>query len=349
MFNSAIYINELDKVFKSFPDWSRLRNKTILFTGATGLIGSFFVNLLMHRNEKYKDNIKLILLVRNYSRAINKFETYIHSENLVIIEKNILEPIEDIELADFIIHAGSPTTPDFFAKNPVDTIKTNILSTLNILEYAKQNPKSRVLFLSSGEIYGEATKEAKSFNEVDLGYIDCNSPRACYSEGKRASESICASYKTQYDLDIVIARPCHIYGPSQNKNDNRVWAQFVQNAIDKKDIILKSDGSTIRSYCFVADCVLGLLYILLLGESGEAYNISNKNSIVSILEMAQAVSELSKKEVKFDIPKFDNEVLCSSVKRAVLDSSKLEELGFNPRVSIIEGFKKTIDIVRECL
>ena len=260
--NLDLYKEDLDISLRN-NSFETLKNKTILVVGARGLIGSSIVDVLNFLNEKYNYNINIIGTVRDSSKAPLRYNEY---NNLKLINYDVRNKLEIDTNVDFIINAASNAHPKSFSSDPVGTITTNFIGTKNLLDFALSNNSTRLLYISSGEIYGQGTEDIESFKEDYIGYIDSTNPRSCYPLGKLSAENLCASYTYQYNLDTVIARPCHTYGPTQTESDSRASAQFINNVIDGKDIVMKSEGSQIRSYCYVIDCVTGILRVLTSGE-----------------------------------------------------------------------------------
>lgn len=281
----------------------------------------------MSRNEKY---------------AHKRFEAYWGNPLFSFICHNVIEPFSlDIPF-DYMVHGASNASPKRYATDPVGTMKSNLGGGSNLLELAKEK-KARLLYISSGEVYGEG--DDSDFTEDYSGYVDCLNPRACYPSSKRASETLCVSYKEQYGVDVVIARPCHIYG-SDIERDDRAFAQFLRKAKAGEDILLKSDGSQVRSYCHVDDCASALLYILLRGINGKAYNIANRDSVLSIKELAELIAQTVGVKIMYDIPSNSESKGYSKVQRAVLDSSLLESLGWRPQISLKEGLRRVLGIYK---
>ncbi|WP_297904340.1 NAD-dependent epimerase/dehydratase family protein [uncultured Parabacteroides sp.] len=319
----------------------KLRSKSILITGASGLICSSFIDLLMYYN-KQGIHISIYAMSRNEEYAHKRFETYWGNPLFTFIEHDVIEPFSlDLSL-DYIIHGASNASPKRYTTDPVGTMKSNLWGVSNLLELAKEK-KARLLYISSGEVYGEGG--GVDFVEGYSGYVDCLNPRACYPSSKRASETLCVSYKEQYGVDVVIARPGHIYGMDTDRDD-RAFAQFLRNAKKNANVVMKSEGCQVRSYCYVEDCASALLYILLRGINGKAYNIANSDSVLSIKELAELIAQAAGVKVMYDIPSNSESKGYSKVQRAVLDSSLLESLGWKPQVSLEEGLRRVLGIYK---
>ncbi len=241
----------------------------------------------------------------------------------------------------YIIHAASNASPNFFANNPVEVIKSNISGVSNLMEFGLKHNMRRFLYVSSGEVYGEG--DGRIFTEDYSGYVNCATPRACYPSSKRAAETLCVAYAAEYGADVVVARPCHVYGPNFTESDNRVYAQFIRNVMKDENIVMKSTGEQFRSWCYVVDCVLALLYILLKGENGQAYNIADEKSSVTIRDLAEMIAELGGKEVVMDVPSVDEKKGFNVVTKSVFSTEKLENLGWRLEGMMSQKMQATIE------
>lgn len=317
----------------------QLNGKRILITGASGLIGGYLINMLLEANKQLQPGIFIYALGRSKKRLEDKFATQ-KSEKLCLIEQDVTQPISFDFAIDYVIHAAGNSYPASFRKDPVGTIMVNVQGTYQLLEYARAHGAKRLLFLSSGEVYGQGRKQA--YQESDSEYVDPTQARSCYPGGKRAAETLCVSYTKQYGLDTVIARPCHTFGPDTGAEDNRANVQFVKQVLKDEDIVLKSAGNQLRSYCYIADCATAILTILLKGKSCEAYNISCPGEQVTIAEFAKMVADCSGKMVMFENPDAVAQAEQTPIGRQVLDSSKLQALGWKNRFSIQEGIRQTL-------
>ena len=344
MINSDTYQKDLTYV-ANLDIYNKLKNKSLMITGACGLIGSFLVDVIMMRNKLYNDNITVIAYDFKEEFIKNRFPTYLDNPNFKYVYQDVNLPLSYDEPVDFIMHLASNAHPALFKTDPVGTIKANIVGLLNLLEFAKNKNVTRVLYTSTGEVYGE--KEGiKEFKEDDIGFVNPVLYRSCYPNSKRCAETLCVSFSEQYGVSTVIARPSHVYGPSFTKSDSRVYAEFIRNILNDEDIVLKSAGNQVRSYTYIADAVSALLYILLFGENANAYNIANPGSILSIREMALVIANIGNKQVLFDIPK-DTPTNANPMQCGVLNSNKLQSLGWNPKYDSNEGFKNTIQVLKE--
>lgn len=334
------YEADIRQVFQCKLPWEKLSGCHILVTGATGLIGGCLVETLMQ--NPFRD-YEVYALGRNEERVRERFSGF-YGNGLHFIKHDVTKPLQSTTDFDFIIHAASGANPSEYALHPVEVMKSNIDGVVNLIEYGLHHGMKRFLYVSSGEVYGEG--DGRVFTETYSGYVDCTSPRACYPSSKRAAETLCVSYAREYGADVVIARPTHIYGPHFTESDNRVYAQFIRNVLRGENIVMKSTGAQFRSWCYVVDCVSALLHVLLLGENGQAYNIADNNSNVSIKELAELIASIGKKRVIRDIPDEIERLGGNVVTKSVFSTEKLTALGWQPQTPLAEGLEKTIACIR---
>lgn len=335
---NSIQMSEFEEIYKNF-NFESLKNKSILITGANGLIGSYLIDYLTYLNSQKEYNLKIFAMSRSLEKLKNRF---FERPNLFYIEQDLNKPLSVEEKFDYIIHAASNAHPLAFSKDPVGTMKTNLLGTINLLDSIKDNQNTNFLYISTGEIYGNNVD--KAFTENDCGTVDSKLARSCYPESKRAAETLCMAYSQQYGIHTNVARLCYVYGPTITQDNSRADAQFLRNALDKKDIVLKSAGLQRRTYCYVADVVSAILTILTKAPSMEVYNIANKNSIVSIKEYAQTLASLAETNLQFEIPDEVEKRGYSKNADSILDASKLSQLGWFPQYDIKSGLEHTLKI-----
>ena len=325
--------------------WDKLKNKSLLLTGATGLIGTMLVDVLMYKNFNDDLNLKIYAASRNEKSAKERFEDYLNEKNLKFIRMNVNEPINLDFKVDYIIHAASNTHPVLYASDPVGSIMSNILGTYNLLEYAKRSEIERFIFLSTVEVYGQALNDNDIFDENYCGYINCNSMRAGYPEGKRAGEALCNAYISNYNIDVVIPRLSRVYGATMRLDDSKAMSQFIMNGVRRENIVLNSKGLPQFSYCYSTDAVNGIFYCLFNGKCGEAYNIADSSEILSLREIAEYIAQLADKKVIFELPDETQAKGFSKVVRGVMSNDKLKNLGWLPHDDTRSGIKKTIEIL----
>ncbi len=347
---NAWYLECIEKLHSGFPYWEKMEGKTIFLSGASGMIGSFLVDAVMLRNRELPPEKRTHILgfVRNLEKAKARFVPWLNMAEFRCIQHDICEPLPALpRVPDYWIHAASTTHPVAYASEPVNTIFSNVLGTKNILEKAAES-RGRFLFLSSVEIYGENRGDTEYFAEKDCGYIDCNTLRAGYPEAKRVSEAMCQAYSAQFGVDTVILRLPRCYGPTMQMTDSKAVAQFIKKAVAGEDIVLKSEGKQLYSYAHVADAACGLLWVLLAGKSGEAYNLADEKSDITLKKLAELTADCVGKNVVFDLPNEAEKRGFSKAQKALLDGRKLESLGWQPAHSIQDGIPETIKILREC-
>lgn len=327
--------------------WEKLKDSSILVTGAAGMIGSFFADVLMKKNSgEHPLHCHILALGRNPERMKKRFESYWNSPDFEFVQGDVNKPLS-IPRADYVFHAASNTHPVAYATDPVGTITSNIIGTNNLLEYAAECGARRFVFASSNEIYGENRGDTEFFDESYCGYIDCNTLRAGYPEGKRCGEALCQAYIRQKGLDCVIARFTRTYGPSVKPDDTKAISQFIRKGVLGEDVVLKSAGNQFYSYSYVSDTVSGLLYILLLGKSGEAYNVADEQSDITLKDLAEVIASHAGRKVVFELPDEIESAGYSRATKARLDGSKLKSLGWRPHYDIFTGITRTIDILKE--
>lgn len=307
----------------------------VLITGATGLIGSRLAEKMLEAND-----CNVYAAGRNMERAMKRFAAFANNPHFHFVQYDVTAPLQCDISFDYIIHAASNASPNFFAEKPVEVMMSNLLGVKNLLDYGKSHGLKRFLYVSSGEVYGEG--DGRVFTEDYQGYVDINSPRSCYPSSKRATETLCAAYGKEYGIDFVIARPCHTYGPGFTEQDNRVYAQFIRNVLNGEDIIMKSTGSQMRSWLYVDDCVEGLLTILRKGASGEAYNIADASSNISIRQLAEMIADIAGRQVIIDMPSDAEKAGYNPVTKSVFSTQKLQALGWKIEGTMREKMENTI-------
>lgn len=329
-------IEELLPLYKSCPE---LRNTRILITGATGIIGSNLALFFQSLNI----GIQLTLPVRNKNKAMEMFKD--NYNGLTIVECDLMTYFKSLESHyDYIIHCACPTSGQYMSQFPVETYTLAYQSTLGILEYAKRNKVSGIVYVSSIEYYGQVDSETK-ITEDFQGYIDMTSSRSSYPMGKRAAEFLCVAFAKEFNVPVRIARPTQTFGSSVSSSDNRVFNQFARSIINNEDIVLHTLGESAKPYCFLTDCIDALLCILLRGENGEAYNIANDETYISIFDLAHFLREKFNPQVNVRIEQHP-EMGYAPVTKLKLSSRKLQQLGWSPKYGLYEMFDKLINYMR---
>lgn len=339
--------NEINKCAEYPIDWEILQHKTFLITGVTGLIGKYLLLVLLERNRLFNGNIKIIAIGRSLQKFRERFVEVNNIENIIFLEQDICIPLQiDIHI-DYVIHLASNTHPRLYAMEPIATEMTNILGTNNMLTIASVNRESRILYASSGDIYGDNIVNRNFLTEEDCGYINCNTLRAGYIEGKRAGEALCNAFKEEKNVDFVIARLCRLYGFTMQIEDSKAVSQFILNAVNRENIALKSLGNQIFSYLYVYDAVTALLVILTKGVSGNAYNVADTKQIISLKELAHLIADIAGVEVVYENSDEFQSKGASSFQDVKLSPDKLLRLGWRPQFSMREGLKRTICVLQK--
>lgn len=345
------YRSDLINALNVTVNIQKLYHTSIMITGATGLIGSFAADMLLYANRTKDAEIEIYLLARDEKRLKERFASSFDEKRLHFIIQDVVNPLEfDIEV-DYIIHAAGDGYPAAFREHPVETMTPALFGTYQLLQYAlhtrKKDVLKRFLYVSSGEVYGRLTGSRHAFKEEEYGYLDSMAVRSCYPMAKRCAETLCVSFGKEYHIPIVVARPSHTYGACTSANDNRATVQFLKQAMKGERIILYSSGMSVRSYTYVADCVSGLFTILTSGVNGEAYNIANADSRISIAEFANILARQANTDWCFETSNENQKIEQTPIEYAILDSSKLEMLGWMGSYDINKGIKNMINIKRE--
>lgn len=322
---------DIKKIASLNYDWDKLDGKTLLISGGTGFIGSAIIDVIKCRNECFFNDIKVISLSRH--KQTDK-------KNITYLSMDVTKPLDISGNIDYILHLASNTHPAQYATDPVGTIETNVFGCSNLLRLAVEKNIKRFLLASSVEIYGQCADYP--VDESFCGYIDCNTVRAGYNESKRVSESLVQSYKSQYGINSVIVRLARCFGKDETKKDTKAMAQFISCANSGENIVLKSKGNQRYSYCYYLDAVSAIIKVLLDGISGEAYNVSDDDEGMNLADIAEYIATLSGLKVVFDTENFVDGVSKSTY--ALLDCTKLKELGWKPLFSLKEGIRCSLDL-----
>ena len=330
------YFDGINKVAKSLS----IKSGIILVTGATGLIGSCIIDVLLAANSMYTADYKIYALGRDRNKIVSRF-----GNKVVPIVQNIVDKLPINVEYDYIIHAASNADPRTYAIQPVETVLTNVIGNNNIFEYCRYHKKTRVILTSSFEVYGKIENH-DIYKEEDCGILDFQILRNGYPESKRCAEILLHSYVEEYNIDAVIARLSSIYGPTMQVNDSKAHAQFIRNALHGDNIVLKSKGLPRRTYCYVTDAASAILYVLFNGKTGEVYNIANEKSIASIAEVAQTIAGIVGTSVVFDFPDEIESKGFSKPQNCILDNSKLRKLGWHAEYILENGMRETIQTLK---
>lgn len=336
------YEKDLKRIAGVITGIEKLRNCRIFVSGAGGLICSALVDFLMNLNEWKNAGIEVYAAGRSEARIRKRFSRWSGRPEFHYLPYDAMERIASEEQFDYFIHGASNANPAAYVREPVETMLANLIGIRNVLEYARVQGSGRVLYLSSSEVYGKKTTPER-YREDEYGFLDILNPRACYPSSKRASETLCAAFLQEYGVDSVIVRPGHVYGPTATSSDNRASTQFPRDVLQGRDILMKSPGTQLRSYCYVLDCVSAMVTVLLNGQAGSAYNISNPNCVVTIRQMAEAFAKAGGRNVVFDNPTDAEREGYNLMDNSALDSDRLEALGWKGLFDLEAGVRATLD------
>lgn len=335
-------------------EFGRMSGKKLLVVGGAGFLGYYLVQSVLHWNATAGSASPIQLTVYdNYMRGIPPWLAALSSTpNLTLVKHDISRPLpSDVPEFQFIVHGGSIASPVFYKKYPIETMDANVNGLRYLLDYtlkqkASKAPVEGFLFYSSSEIYGDPTPDAIPTPETYRGYVSCTGPRACYDESKRYGETLCINFFQQHDLPIKVARPFNNYGPGLKITDHRVLPDFARDVFAGRDIVMRSDGSPRRTFCYVADAVVGYYKALVIGRPGEAYNIGVETPEISMAQLAERVTAIGRELFGYQgkvVKKVDAEYLIDNPERRCPIITKARtELGYEPQVLVDEGLRRSM-------
>lgn len=325
--------------------WKDLAGKTVVVTGAAGFLGGYLVRVLtsLARAGKISAPVKVVAVVRDVDKAKLKFDLGSGGgADLEFVQHDLSNPSGLHLEGDWFIHAASLASPKYYGKFPVETYAPNILGTHHLLQLAKACSAEKFAFISSSEVYGRPLNSIP-VDEKSFGFLDPATARAAYAESKRMGETICTAWMHQHKIPVFIARPFHTYGPGLALDDGRVFADLVADAVHGRDILLNSDGSAKRAFCYVTDAITAIFHVLLLGQAGQAYNVGNKQAVLSVLELAEMICSLvPEKKITVKRKAQSAGYLPSVVPDMIPDTSLIESIGWNPSIDPRKGFDRMI-------
>jgi UDP-glucuronate decarboxylase len=347
---NSVVLDDMKRIAREQLPWRSFDGANVLVTGAAGFVPAYMVETLMFLNQVVLSApAKVTALVRNEKRAMERFADYHGRDDLRILVQSVSDPLQVSTPFDYIIHAASNASPAAYLADPAGTLSANMLGTYHLLNAAAQDKVCKgFLFFSSGEVYGTVRERTTPLTEGEGGYLDPTDVRACYGEGKRVGETMCACWARQYRVPARIVRPGHTYGPRMRLNDGRVYADFVRDILKGGPITMLSDGSARRSFCYLADATAAFFTVLLKGEAGQAYNVINPAADCSIAELADRLAALYKEEgilvkrLKTLKPDYVSGVHSGTP----VSVEKIQSLGWRATTTIEEGFKRTVDSYR---
>lgn len=337
-------------------DFPRLSGKRLLITGGAGFLGYYLVQGVLHWNKHHNEGDPVDLVVYdNFLRGLPEWLKNLEDDPaLTLVKHDIVQPppaeMGDI---DFLIHAASIASPIFYREYPIETMDANVIGFRHLLEYAKSQadkgkPLESFLFYSTSEIYGDPDPDNIPTPETYRGNVSCTGPRACYDESKRYGETLAVNFAKQHGLPIVTARPFNNYGPGLNINDGRVLPDFAKNIFNGEDIVLLSDGSATRTFCYISDSIAGYYRILFRGRPGEAYNIGTEKPEISMSYLADTVAKLGTEQhgwtgkVVRGVSDDPDYLTDNPNRRCPIIAKARDELGYEPKVTFEEGIERSL-------
>ncbi len=336
---------DIDIILNTKADWEKFKDATVLVTGATGRLGIYIINALVGASRRFDLNIHVVGLARNPQKIADNYPE--EMPELEFLRQDVITPIVYDGPVDYIFHTAGLASPSDFTYHPVNTLWGHVQGTQNVLELAKEKGTKRILYVSTVEVYG-TWKSEDYIKEDDMGPLSHTNSRACYPEAKRLCETMLACYKAEFGVDYTTVRMSHTFGPGISLQDGRAFAEFLRNVVQGEDIVLQTDGSAVRTYTYTADAV-GAMFLALLNGTEEYYNVAAIENQISIRDLAQLIASMDpehKVQVRFAAPQGEK-LLYLPFKLGILDSSRIEALGWKAQVDLEHAFRWTLESFRE--
>lgn len=343
--HSDVIEKDVDEILNDDLPWEQLSGKTIVITGANGMLAAYIVETLLTLNDRIDKSIRVIALVRNVDKAMKRFCRWKGCLNLIVRQWQSDNSDIGIEECNILIHAASIPRPD--SKIPVDVIVPNVIGSWNLLNYCRTHCRKleQFIFFSSGAVYGDNFTDDSRVSESQFFPINQMDPVSCYAESKRMGENLCVSFMRQYGIPVKILRYAHTYGPGMDlAKDPRSFVYFVNCVLSGKDIELQTSGEMVRYFCYITDATRAFFHILFRGRNGEAFNIANNNGKTSICELAKMIARLGNSKSRVILNVTNTKVPGYSPQQYAFhpDTQKLQTLGFAPRVNVSDGFSRVL-------
>lgn len=343
--NNHIIYDDMEEIYAA-ADWSVLKGKSFYISGATGMIASYFVMFLIYLNEVRSFDIQIYVGIRKIAKAQWRFGDYVDRKYFYVVEGDVVNDFPINKKINYIVHAASLASPQYYGGMPVETMLPNIVGAYRLLESARKYGTDGLLFFSSGAVYGKEDGE-NGIKEDFCGQFDFLAPGSVYGESKRCGEALCRAYYNEYNVPAKCVRIYHSYGPTLDlKNDKRAFAEFTENIVNDQDIVLKSDGNQRRAFCYMTDAIIALLTVLIKGENGESYNLANANQFISIKDLAETLVGLFPEKglkVIYRVRKEEGYLALARTNGVPCNTEKIKRLGCKFRISVSEGFKRVIN------
>jgi nucleoside-diphosphate-sugar epimerase len=337
-------------------EFSHMAGKSLLITGGAGFLGYYLVQAVLFWNE-CNDAAKQIQLTvyDNFMRGVPAWLSSMgDGTRLLLVRHNVIDPLpSDIGDYQYIIHAAGIASPTYYRAHPIETMDANIYGLRHLLDYSRVQkergkPVEGLLYYSSSEIYGDPDAAHIPTDETYRGNVSCTGPRACYDESKRYGETLCVNFANQYSLPIKVARPFNNYGPGLKISDRRVIPDFARDILAGRDLVLLSDGSPTRTFCYVADAVIGYYKILVNGQTGQAYNIGVEGPEISMAELAGLMVGLAQRHLGYSgrvVRRQSNaeDYLVDNPNRRCPNIGKARtQIGYDPKIPLEEGLERSL-------
>jgi dTDP-glucose 4,6-dehydratase/UDP-glucuronate decarboxylase len=339
---------------------AQMSGHRLLVVGGAGFLGHYLVRSVLHWNATSGLPAIDVTVFDNYSRGVPDWlRSLSGTDHLTVRTFDITDPLpDDVGHVDYVVHAASIASPTYYRKHPIETMDANVNGLRTLLEYALVQERAGTglkgfLYYSTSEIYGDPGPEDIPTPETYRGNVSCTGPRACYDESKRYGETLCVNFAQQHGLPVTVARPFNNYGPGLKVSDGRVIPDFARDILAGRDVVLLSTGAPTRTFCYVADAVIGYYKILVRGRPGEAYNIGTESPEISMAELADRMVRLAREDLGYEgsvrlgtSPEADY-LVDNPNRRCPVITKAREQLGFAPAVTLDEGLRRSLDWYRD--
>ena len=310
----------------------------IVVSGAGGFIGSHMCDRLLVEGHT-------VVALDNFLTGSPRNIAHLAKvPNFQFIEQDITKPFSIEGKVDAVVNMASPASPKDYLEFPIETLDVGSIGTRNMLELARKSKSQGLVYFSSSEIYGDPDPASVPTPETYNGNVSCTGPRACYDESKRLGETLCSVYHQQFGTRVMIVRPFNVYGPGMKEADYRVLPNFANSIKAGRELNIYGTGHQTRTFCFVEDAILGFLQVLLLGRSGEAYNIGNPSPEISMRGLVDLIKKVSKRPVEAKFIPYPESYPAGEPMRRCPDIAKAsKDVGFAPGVDLEHGLRTFLD------